>query len=66
MPPGYENARAKIYCQDCQTTSETAFHFVGLQCACGSYNTREIQRLNVGVAGEVGSSQAAPPSSSSS
>lgn len=45
MPAGYENARAKIYCQDCQETSETKFHFVGLLCECGSYNTREIQRM---------------------
>ena len=49
MPPGYENARAKVYCQDCQQYSECAFHFVGLKCAkCNSYNTRELERFNVG------------------
>ncbi|GMI12151.1 hypothetical protein TrVE_jg37 [Triparma verrucosa] len=50
MPNGYEDARAKIYCQDCQEYDEVAFHFVGLKCGgCGSFNTRELERLGVGT-----------------
>lgn len=53
MPAAYGEARAKIYCQDCQEYNEVPFHFVGLKCCnCGSFNTRELERLGVG--GELG------------
>ena len=50
MPPAYEKVKAKIYCQDCQTQSTVPFHFVGLECkACGSFNTREVERVDEGL-----------------
>lgn len=48
MPAGYQNARAKIHCQDCNGYSECKYHSFGLKCPkCGSYNTRELERLGI-------------------
>ena len=50
MPAEYKNEDGtdkiiKIYCNDCEKYTDTAFHFVGLKCMeenCGGYNTTQI------------------------
>ena len=50
MPDEYKNDDGtnkivKIYCNDCESNSETPFHFIGLKCSietCGGYNTTQI------------------------
>ena len=40
MPARFEGVLANIKCFDCDTNSETEFHFVSLKCGlCGSHNT---------------------------
>jgi hypothetical protein len=47
MPPAYLSTLSNIYCQDCGKTGQVAYHFVGQKCPhCGSYNTREMGRVN--------------------
>jgi zinc finger-like protein len=47
MPPAYLTTLSNIYCQDCGKTGQVAYHFVGQKCPhCGSYNTREMGRVN--------------------
>lgn len=42
MPEEY-NRDAKIYCNDCEEKSVTAFHFYGMQCGkCAGFNTVEV------------------------
>lgn len=46
MPFEYMNTYSNIYCQDCQKSGQCKYHFVGQKCPhCGSYNTRELGRL---------------------
>jgi hypothetical protein len=48
MPPELRNRRNRIYCNDCERTSDAPFHFEFHRCeqtlpsgvVCGSYNTR--------------------------
>ncbi|KAL9190162.1 hypothetical protein ACHAXT_007373 [Thalassiosira profunda] len=50
MPPVYANTTSNIYCQDCCKMGNVAYHFVGLKCdQCGSYNTRELQRVDANI-----------------
>lgn len=45
MPAAYTST-SNIYCQDCNETGQTQYHFVGCKCPhCGSYNTRELGRV---------------------
>lgn len=47
MPAAYLTTKSNIYCQDCGKTGQVQYHFVGLKCAdCGSYNTREMGRVD--------------------
>jgi len=47
MPPAYSETTSNIYCQDCCQMGNVGYHFVGLKCQhCGSYNTRELQRVD--------------------
>ncbi|KAL7545336.1 hypothetical protein ACHAWF_008691 [Thalassiosira exigua] len=47
MPPAYAATTSNIYCQDCSKSGNVSYHFVGLKCHhCGSYNTRETQRID--------------------
>lgn len=47
MPPAYSETTSNIYCQDCCQMGKIGYHFVGLKCQhCGSYNTRELQRVD--------------------
>ncbi|KAL5473154.1 hypothetical protein EMCRGX_G027602 [Ephydatia muelleri] len=40
LPYHLRNFMVQVSCHDCQTKSDTAFHFIGLKCtSCGSYNT---------------------------
>lgn len=57
MPPEWRDARAIIYCNDCEAKSQTLYHWVGLKCSiCQGYNTRELQVLNApGSSGGGGS-----------
>lgn len=46
MPEAYANTQSAIYCQDCGKSGKVKYHFVGLKCGnCGSYNTRETERI---------------------
>jgi hypothetical protein len=46
MPTAYLSTKSNIYCQDCEQTGQCQYHFVGLKCTnCGSYNTREMGRV---------------------
>ena len=46
MPVAYSSTMSKIYCQDCERTDQVYYHFVGCKCLkCGSYNTRELGRM---------------------
>jgi Zinc-ribbon/Ring finger domain len=46
MPAAYLTTISNIYCQDCAKTGQCQYHFVGQKCPhCGSYNTREMGRL---------------------
>lgn len=45
MPAAYQATVSNIYCQDCNQTSQVPYHFVGFKCPCGSYNTRELGRV---------------------
>jgi iron-sulfur cluster repair protein YtfE (RIC family) len=45
MPTAYQSTVSNIYCQDCNQTSKVPYHFVGCKCTCGSYNTRELGRV---------------------
>jgi len=48
MPHSYASTFSKVYCQDCCQEGLVHYHFVGLKCdKCGSYNTREIERVIV-------------------
>lgn len=50
MPPAYAATTSNIYCQDCGKMGNVAYHFVGLKCChCGSYNTRELQRVDANI-----------------
>ena len=50
MPPAYAATTSNIYCQDCNKTGNVSYHFVGLKCQhCGSYNTREMQRVDANI-----------------
>lgn len=41
MPDEYKDKKVTIYCNECQSKSETNFHIIGHKCqACGSYNTQ--------------------------
>lgn len=62
MPPDYTNARAVITCNDCHAKSETPYHWIGLKCAvCGSYNTNQLQLLNMPGGDPSGEGQADRP-----
>ena len=46
MPAAFLSTKSNIYCQDCEQTGQCPYHFVGLKCPnCGSYNTREMGRV---------------------
>jgi len=46
MPAAYSSTMSNIYCQDCESTGQVQYHFVGCKCTkCGSYNTRELGRV---------------------
>jgi len=48
MPVAYHATKSNITCQDCSKTSQVPYHFVGCKCPhCGSYNTRELGRVQV-------------------
>lgn len=48
MPAEYQDARAKIFCNDCSAKSQTAYHWLGLKCGvCRSYNTVQLQLLHM-------------------
>ncbi len=48
MPMAYLSTMSNVYCQDCEQTGECRYHFVGHKCpTCGSYNTRELGRVQV-------------------
>lgn len=50
MPPHYAATTSNIYCQDCGKMGNVSYHFVGLKCChCGSYNTRELQRVDANI-----------------
>jgi hypothetical protein len=50
MPLAYVGTSSNIYCQDCYKMGNVMYHFVGLKCFhCGSYNTRELQRVDAAV-----------------
>ena len=50
MPPAYVATTSNIYCQDCCKMGNVSYHFVGLKCQhCGSYNTREMQRVDPNI-----------------
>jgi len=50
MPPAYAATTSNIYCQDCGKMGNVSYHFVGLKCChCGSYNTRELQRVDANI-----------------
>jgi len=50
MPPAYAATTSNIYCQDCCKMGNVNYHFVGLKCNhCGSYNTRELQRVDANI-----------------
>jgi zinc finger protein-like protein len=50
MPPEFRNRKNRIFCNDCERTSEAPFHFEFHRCGvtlkngqpCGSYNTRVL------------------------
>jgi hypothetical protein len=50
MPPEFRNRKNRIFCNDCEGTSEAPFHFEFHRCnvtlengrPCGSYNTRVL------------------------
>lgn len=45
MPYDYKDKMVKVYCNECETKSETKFHILGLKCKnekCRSYNTTQI------------------------
>lgn len=43
MPDEYKNIKVKILCNECNTKSETLFHFYGMKCSnCKSFNTQRI------------------------
>jgi len=47
MPAPYANMKSTVYCQDCGETALTTYHFIGCKCSkCGSYNTRETERVS--------------------
>lgn len=46
MPYAYLSTMSNVYCQDCEKTGQCRYHFVGQKCPnCGSYNTRELGRV---------------------
>ena len=45
MPTAYLSTVSNIYCQDCNQNGQVPYHFVGCKCDCGSYNTRELGRV---------------------
>jgi len=48
MPVAYHATKSNISCQDCSKTSQVPYHFVGCKCLhCGSYNTRELGKVQV-------------------
>lgn len=52
MPAAYLSTVSNIYCQDCNKTGQVQYHFVGQKCPhCGSYNTREMGRMQRAPAG---------------
>lgn len=54
MPQAYLSTMSSIYCQDCGKTGQVAYHFVGQKCShCGSYNTREMGRVQAGQSGRA-------------
>jgi ribosomal protein L37AE/L43A len=53
MPIYHANTMSNIYCQDCEQHSQTKYHLVGLKCTkCNSYNTRELNRVQLDTASE--------------
>ncbi|KAK4236153.1 hypothetical protein C8A03DRAFT_45799 [Achaetomium macrosporum] len=61
MPPEYADARAVISCNDCSAKSQTAYHWLGLKCAvCRSYNTTQLQLLNMPSGGSEQRQQLSP------
>jgi hypothetical protein len=49
MPAAYLSTLSNIYCQDCGSTGQCQYHFVGQKCpSCCSYNTRELGRVQIG------------------
>ena len=46
MPEEYRNNRAYIFCNDCNSRSIAAYHWLGLKCSiCESYNTTQLELL---------------------
>lgn len=59
MPAEYCDTRAIISCNDCRAKSQTAYHWLGLKCTvCQSYNTTELQLLNLPGAESEGNGNA--------
>lgn len=46
MPEEYENNRAYVFCNDCNSRSITRYHWLGTKCSiCESYNTTQLELL---------------------
>lgn len=46
MPEEYENNRAYVFCNDCNSRSVTSYHWLGTKCSiCESYNTTQLELL---------------------
>lgn len=46
MPEEYQNNRAYVFCNDCNSRSITKHHWLGTKCSiCDSYNTTQLELL---------------------
>lgn len=46
MPPEFQDTKAWVYCNDCNTKSLVKYHWLGMKCGvCDSYNTAQLQMV---------------------
>ncbi|RMD40811.1 hypothetical protein DV735_g4304, partial [Chaetothyriales sp. CBS 134920] len=46
MPEEYRSIRSLVFCNDCNSRSVVAFHWLGLKCSlCESYNTAQLEQF---------------------
>ncbi|KAI4190462.1 MAG: hypothetical protein L6R41_000767 [Letrouitia leprolyta] len=46
MPPEFQDTKAWVYCNDCNTKSLVKYHWLGMKCGvCDSYNTAQLQMI---------------------